>query len=391
MSTATAPQVEGLIERAKALVPMLRESAEATERARRPPPEHFEALSEAGIFRMCAPRRFGGYEADFQTQSDVLSELARGCPSTSWVATILSALAWVAAVYPDEAQAEVFGDGDPRVSCVFSPTGTAVPKDGGFVLSGRWGYNTGGTGSEWVILNAIVPSEDGEGMPMTMLVRSSEVTNLDDWQATGMAGTGSNTIVAENVFVPSYRCIPLPDLIEAAYPASESSGNPYFGFPTASVLIVNAGGTPVGIARGALEAFLERLPGRAITYTDYTSQAEAPVTHLLVGEAALKIESADDHVRRACTILDTHPGGPLSREARIRCRVHIAYATQLAREAVDTLFSISGASSIQSNVPIQRFQRDMQALSNHGLMSSITTNELFGRFLCGLEPNTQVY
>ena len=84
-------------------------------------PETFDALSEAGVFRMTAPARYGGYEADFQTQCDVLAEIARGCPSTSWVATILSAMSWLAGVFPDEAQDEIFRDGDPRISGVFSP------------------------------------------------------------------------------------------------------------------------------------------------------------------------------------------------------------------------------------------------------------------------------
>src|SRR5206468_9789021 len=115
----------------------------------------------------------------------------------------------------------------------------------------------------------------------------------------------------------------------------------YFNYPTAAVLTVNAGGTPLGIARGALEAFLSRLPGRGITFTDYTNQAEAPVTHLAVGEAALKIQSADAHIRLACAILDDNPGVELSRDQRIRARAHISHATGLAREVVDRLFEAS--------------------------------------------------
>jgi alkylation response protein AidB-like acyl-CoA dehydrogenase len=180
-------------------------------------------------------------------------------------------------------------------------------------------------------------------------------------------------------------------MVEGLYPVRHNSNGPYFNYPTVSVLIVNAGGTPVGLARGALEVFMERLPGRAITFTDYTNQAEAPVTHLSVGEAALKIESADAHVRRACAILDEHQGGPVSLEWRIKSRAHISYATRLAREAVDQLFSASGATAIQPQVPIQRFQRDIQALSNHSILSPSTTTELYGRHLCGLEPNTTLY
>jgi alkylation response protein AidB-like acyl-CoA dehydrogenase len=389
MSLAATSAAEALRQRATALVPMLRASALATESARRVPPEHFDALGDAGILKMMAPRRYGGAEIDFETQCDVLAELARGCPSTSWVATILSAMAWLAGTFPDEAQEEVFASGDPRISGGLSPTGTAVPRDGGLVVSGRWPFNTGCHGARWAFLNTIV--QTGDGVPTCVLVPSGDLTILDDWYASGMAGTGSNTVVAEDVFVPAHRALPLPDILEARYPERHNSDSAYFSLPAVAVLIVNAGGTPVGTAMGALDAFLERLPGRQITYTSYAVQAEAPVTHLQLGELALKIESADAHMRRGAAILDGHPGGPLSLEARVKCRAHVSYATGLAREAVDTLFYASGASSVQPQVPIQRFQRDIQALANHGLMNPWTTNELYGRFLCGLEPNTALY
>ena len=325
-----------LVGRAAALVPLLRERAAPAESARRLAPETFDALAEADVFRMTAPRRFGGFEADFLTQCEVLAELARGCPSTSWVATILSAMSWLAGTFPDEAQEEIYASKDPRISGVFSPTGTAAPKDGGFIVNGRWGYNTGGHGSEWTVVNAVLTTDAGPGMPMCVIVRSRELTRLDDWYASGMAATGSSTIVAENVFVPAHR-------------ASIISGN--------------------GWARWA----------------------GTPVTHLQVGEAALTIESADAHMRLACAELDAHTGETLSMRGRVKARAHVSAATGLARDAVDALFYASGASSIQTHVPIQRFQRDMQALANHAIMHPQTTTELYGRVLCGLEPNTVLY
>ncbi|HEY7446373.1 MAG TPA: acyl-CoA dehydrogenase family protein [Vicinamibacterales bacterium] len=378
-----------LVQRVAALVPMLRKNAAAAEAARRVSEESYDALSQAGVFRMMAPKRFGGDEADFQTQCDVLAEVGRGCPSTSWVATIFSAMGWLTGVFPDEAQEEIFADRDPRISGVFSPTGTAVRKGGGLVVNGRWPFNTGGHGARWTVLNAVLG--EGAGIPTCVLVKSHELKRLDDWHASGMAATGSDTIVAENVFVPPHRSLPLPDMIEARYPARHNADNPYFNYPTAAVLTVNAGGTPLGIARGAWEAFFERLPGRGITYTTYTNKAEAPVTHLQLGEASLKIESSDAHVRRAAALLDQHSGGPMSMESRVKARAHIAYATGLAREAVDMLFYASGASSIQSEVPIQRFQRDIQALANHAIMHPQTSFELYGRVLCGLPPNSPLY
>ncbi len=379
-----------LVRQAAALVPMLRARAPAAEAARRLPQDTFDALSAADVFRMTAPKRFGGFEADFRTQCEVLAEIARGCPSASWASTILSAMSWLASGFPDEAQQEIFDSRDPRISGVFSPTGTAVPKGGGYVVNGRWGYNTGGHGGEWTVLNAVLVENGTPGMPHSCIVRARELERLDDWHASGMAATGSSTIVAKDVFVPAHRVLPLPELVEARYPERHNSANPYYNYPLAAVLTANAAGTPVGIARGALELFQESLPGRAITYTTYASKIEAPVTHLQVGEAALAIDSSDAHMRLACVQLDGAEGA-MTKLARIKVRAHVGAATRHARDAVDTLFYASGASAIQANVPIQRFQRDMQALANHAILHPQTNVELYGRVLCGLEPNTFLY
>ena len=160
-----------LVERVSALVPTLLDRAPAAEQARRVPDASFEALAAAGVFGMTAPKRYGGEEVDFQTQCDVLAEIARGCPSTSWVATIFSAMSWLASTFPDEAQDEIFAGGDPRISGVFSPTGTGVPRDGGLVVNGRWPFNTGCHGARWTVLNAVVTTSGGNSSSVLSVAR----------------------------------------------------------------------------------------------------------------------------------------------------------------------------------------------------------------------------
>jgi alkylation response protein AidB-like acyl-CoA dehydrogenase len=387
-SSGIAEAESGLLERTRALVPLLRENAQRSEEARRVVDENIEALSAAGVFRMTVARRFGGYESSLQMQYDVLAAIASGCPSTGWVATILTAMLWNAGMFPDEAQDEVFADPRVRVASVFAVGGQGRAVDGGVIVSGRWPFNTGCLHSQWAILTAIVPDAGGAPAPASVLIPYSELTILDDWYATGMAATGSNTTVAEEVFVPSHRILPLAAQMSLEIPSLRNRGADYWRVPTVSFLIGQAAGAPVGIARGALEAFMERLPGRAITYTDYASQADAPVTHLQLGEAIMKIHSADAHGRRAIDLAAGAPSGDFTIEERALVRAHAAHATTLAREAVDVLYRASGASSIQRGVPIQRYQRDIQALSNHAFLTDATSLELLGRVVCGLEPNT---
>jgi 3-hydroxy-9,10-secoandrosta-1,3,5(10)-triene-9,17-dione monooxygenase len=387
-SGAVAEHPEGLLERVRALVPMLRANAQRTEESRRVPEENVEALTDAGVFRMTVGSHFGGYESSVETQFEVLADIASGCPSTSWVATILTAMLWQAGMFPDETQEELFADPRLRVASVFAPAGQARPADGGVTVTGRWPFNTGCLNSQWALLTALVADEAGAVAPASLLIPYSELTILDDWFATGMAGTGSNTTVADEVFVPAGRVLSLAAALGLDFPSVRNRDARYWNVPFVSFLIAQATGTPVGLARGALDAFMARLPGRSITYTDYADQAVAPVTHLQVGEASMKIFSAEAHAREAVRLVSTTPGRGAPVEVRARIRAHSGHATALAREAVDILYSASGASAIQANVPIQRYQRDIQALANHALLAPATSLELYGRIACGLEPNT---
>jgi 3-hydroxy-9,10-secoandrosta-1,3,5(10)-triene-9,17-dione monooxygenase len=378
----------GLLARVEAVLPLLRANAQRTEEDRRVAEENIDALTDAGVFRMTVGRHHGGYEASLQTQYDVLATIASGCPSTGWVATILTAMLWTAGMFADEAQEEVFADPRVRIASVFAVGGQARTADGGVVVSGRWPFNTGCLHSQWAILTALTPDAAGALAPASLLIPYSDLEILDDWYATGMSGTGSNTTLAEEVFVPSRRILPLAAQMSLEFPSERNRGASYWQVPAVSFLIGQAAGAPVGIARGALAAFMERLPGRSITYTDYADQSQAPVTHLQVGEAMMKIHSADAHGRRAIDLAAGAPAGEFTLTDRALVRAHTAHATTLARDAVDVLYRASGASAIQRSVPIQRYQRDIQALANHAFLAEATSLELLGRIACGLEPNT---
>jgi alkylation response protein AidB-like acyl-CoA dehydrogenase len=144
------------------------------------------------------------------------------------------------------------------------------------------------------------------------------------------------------------------------------------------------------LARAALTNFFQRLPERGIAYTTYTRQAEAPITHLQVAEATMKIDEAEFHAGRAADLVDTKAisGEAWTLEERVRARMDAGMVARLAKEAIDLLNTASGGSSIYSSVPIQRIERDIQVANLHGMIHPNTNLELYGRIRCGQEPNT---
>jgi hypothetical protein len=161
---------EALLEQTREVLPLLAENAARTEELRRVAPENMEALTDAGVFRMTVGRAFGGFQTDLLTQYEVLSAVSSACPSTGWVATILTAMIWNIGMFPDEAQDEVFADPRVRIASVFSPRGKAVREQGGVVVSGSWPFNTGCHYAQWAILTALVDEGEGDPVPTSLLI-----------------------------------------------------------------------------------------------------------------------------------------------------------------------------------------------------------------------------
>lgn len=387
--TAAPPRTE-LVRRASDLVPLLQRNAVWAEENRRLPDETIEALTDAGILKMRVPIRYGGHESDMRTVVGVLAELGRGDGSTSWTVAVWAISSWMLGLFPDEVQDEVYSTPDVRVSGILSPTAMATPADGGVVLNGKWSFNTGSQQSHWNTNAAVRPTPDGGFEPIMVAIPMSDLVVVDDWYTVGLRGSGSVTTVAQDVFVPDARVLPMGPVLQGQHRSVLNAGSQIFNAPFMPTACATVGATALGLARAAREVFFDRLPGRKITYTSYENQREAPITHLQVAEATMKIDEAEFHAHRSAEMIDTKGAErePWTLEERARVRLDLGAVCLRAKEAVDILNTASGGSSIYSTVPIQRIERDIQTLNLHAIMHPNTNLELYGRILCGQEPNT---
>jgi alkylation response protein AidB-like acyl-CoA dehydrogenase len=388
----TAGNVTGteLVRRAEALVPVLRLNAEWNERHRRLHGESIDAMAEAGLFRMRVPTRFGGYESDTRTIVDVVEQLARGDGATAWTAAVWWITTWMVGLFPDPVQEEVFGTADVRVCGTLSPSASATPASGGVTVNGRWGFISGAPHSQWQVLVAMSVTPDGQPAPILALAPMRELEIVDDWYTGGLRGSGSVSTVATELFVPEERVLPLGPVLHEQYASEKNRDAASYRSPLIPTASVTSVGTVLGLAAAAREVFFDRLPTKKITYTSYGSQLEAPLTHLQVAEAAMKTDEARVHAHRLASLVDTKgvDGTPWTVEDRALARVRMGRACQLAAQAVDILAGAGGGSSIYESLPIQRISRDVRAICLHALMHPDTNLELYGRVLCGLEPNT---
>jgi len=376
---------DDLVTTAREIATELAKQADEAERLERLPDENVEALEVSGLLGATIPRSFGGLQASPSAFGGVLEELARGCASTSFVASVYLSAAYAVSLFPDEAQADVFLSGNSRTILALNPGGGIHQTNEGAVLSGRWPFCSGQHHAGWGLVTGLTTKADGTPDVGFFLVPRSEFQAASDWQVTGLAATGSNTLSLEGTVVPPHRMLLLSDLEAGRFESSLVQNDPYYQTPLLVFAAAGLAGTPVGIAAAALDHFSGRIGRRGITYSQYTCQADATITHFQMAEATMKLDEARFHAHRL--VQGAEEAGPdLDLLTRARCRADLAWTVRLCREVTDIVQIASGANAIHRRDPLQRIIRDMQALSVHSLMLANTNAELYGRVLCGRDP-----
>ena len=379
-----------LIEKAAALRPLLEQKADQTDSLRRLPDATVAALREAGLCRLMVPKRFGGHETNIHTYIEVMAGLGRGCGSTSWVASLINVCAWLAGLFPERAQQDVWGsDPDAWVAGSLAPHGDAKPVDGGWRVTGRWMWASGCLHAQWAACGIHMNNDKGETVDFGLsLMPMSELTIEDTWFVAGMKGTGSNTIAAKDVFVPEHRFLPYPAAFAGSY-RTEHTDEMVYRVALVPVTILILVGSQLGMARAALDHVIAKAPARGVTHTNFARQTESAGFQILVAEAAMKIETAFLHAFRAADDLDAcaaagrHP----DLTARARVRADTALVAKYCREAIEILVSAHGTSSLADSNRLQRLWRDVHVASRHAITEWQVNLEIYGKALLGVEPN----
>ncbi|MEU8798582.1 acyl-CoA dehydrogenase family protein [Spirillospora sp. NPDC048819] len=381
----TAP--EEIIARAEALQPLIREHAAKTEADRRVTTECMEAIGQAGLFEVSVPKRYGGDEATLRTMLDVSATIAEADGSTGWVVALTNVCNWLASLFPQRAQEEVFGSGGARVTGVLTPTATTRKVEGGWEVTGRWYYNSGSWWSTWAVLGVPLTDETGEVVDQGLvLIPASDLTIEDVWHVAGMRGTASNCLVGENLFVPEYRVLSVPAAIEGQYP-TEHAEEALYRSAFVPVLTLVLAGPQLGMGRAALKLVIDKAARKPISYTFFETQTESTAFQLQIADAATKIDIATLLVRRAAADIDgaASQGEHLDYTARARVRADAGAAVHHIVDALTTLMNAHGAGGFADVSPLQRIWRDVNVAARHAVISPAIGAEVYGKALLGVD------
>ena len=371
------------------LLPALRERAQETEDLRAIPDESLKALDEIGFFKLLQPEQWGGLQCDPTVYCEAVRRIASACGSTGWVAGVLAVHNWHLALFDQQAQEDVWGDDTSvRISSSYAPMGSAHLVDGGYLVSGRWQWSSGSAHSDWAFVGGPV-IKDGRPVDFgSFLIPRTEYTIDDVWNVVGLRGTGSNTIVVKDVFVPRHRFLSYKSMNDGTAGGYQTNTAPVYKMPWGTVHPTTISAPIVGMAYGAYEAHVEHQGKRVRAAFAGEKSKDDPFAKVRIAEAASDIDAAWRQL--SGNVADEYAlllaGREIPFELRARARRDQVRATGRAIASIDRLFEAAGATALANGTPLQRFWRDAHAGRVHAANEPERAYLIFGNNEFGLPP-----
>jgi 3-hydroxy-9,10-secoandrosta-1,3,5(10)-triene-9,17-dione monooxygenase len=381
-----------LLERARRLVPALKARTAQADKDLKVPVESVVELQDAGLLRALQPRAFGGYEVDPRTFFEIQTILAEGCMSTAWIYGVMGVHPWQLARYPVEAQREVWADDHDALICsTYMPAAKVTVVEGGYRISGRWGFSSGSEHCQWVFLGGILPP-DGElaAEHGTFLLPRRDYQIERNWDVLGLRGTGSHDIVVEDVFVPAHRVQRTNNWTLDATPGRLVNTNPIYAIPFAQVFSRAVSTSAIGALQGAINEFRDNAAKHIGKHGART--ADDPVAQTAVAEAMITVDSLRLVLERNYEHLMSlaRAGEYPDTETRLLYRYQSAYVTNICAERANDLLRSMAASGLYNTNPVARLFRDLHQARGHIANNYMAYGRSYGAVMLGL-PNPDPY
>ena len=380
----------GLISRAEAVRPAVEAASNEIEETRRLPPALLDKLHEAQLFRLLLPRSSNGIETDPVTFFHIIETIARGDASAAWCLSQAGGCAMSAAYLDLPVARAIFGD-DPRAVLAWGPGPKvrAIECEGGYKVTGVWAFASGGRHATW--LGAHCPifkadgsprlDENGRQQERTMLVRTGDVVWTDIWNTVGLRGTASDQFALDDFFVRADHSITRDFELECR------EAGPLYRMGAGTCYQVGFAGVACGIARGALDCFLDVARNKVPRGLKSPLRDNAVVQSNLA-QAEVNLRAARAFVLQSMAGIwkDLSAGNKITVEQRITVRMAATNAIHKAKDAVDFAYNAAGATAIFENHPLQRRFRDIHTVTQQ-LQGRLSHFETVGAWMMGADAD----
>ncbi len=375
---------EALLNNAQRLSKSFAQRSAEFEQARRLPADVSDAMAKAGIYRMFVPQSLGGSETSPLVSSQVFETLAQGDAACGWVAFIAATSGSSLARIETSVAKQMFASPQTMLAGVFAPNGKAVKSGEDYILNGQWQWGSGTQNADWVLAGSMVidPEQPADAKPRAhmCLVPKDAIEFLDTWHSTGLRGTGSTDFKLTDHRVPSAHIVGLE--------VRKMPDTPLFQFPNFTLLALGIGAVSMGIARAALDEFVD-LAQQKKRISSSSTIAERSHTQMQIATAEAKLRSARafyyDSVEQAWA--RALAGDTVDVDQRRNLRLATTHAVMASAEVVDCAYNLAGGVSVYQSSNLQRHFRDIHVATQH-IMVAPSTLETTGRLFLGLPTNT---
>ncbi|HJV27633.1 MAG TPA: acyl-CoA dehydrogenase family protein [Aromatoleum sp.] len=382
-----------LVALAREMAPRLAARAADAERAGMVPIETVREMQAAGLFRVLQPKRWGGFELDPRVFYRVQMALAEGCMSTAWIYGVIGVHNWQLPLFPDAAQQDVWGqDSATLIASTYMPVGKAEAVEGGYRLSGRWGFSSGVEHCDWIFLGGLLPKADGSDAleHTTFLLPKSDFRVEHNWDVLGLRATGSHDIVVDNAFVPAHRTQRTNDHSDAGCPGRAANPGWLYRIPFTQVFQRAVSSACIGAFDGAIAHFRERSAAHVGKHGAKTAEdvnAQLVVAEAMMTSDQLKLVLFRNYAR---IVEYAHSGERMPVEERLLQRAQAALVPKLCAAGVAELLRACAASGLYKTNPIERVFRDIHQARGHVANNSDAYARAFGMVMLGM-PNADPF
>jgi 3-hydroxy-9,10-secoandrosta-1,3,5(10)-triene-9,17-dione monooxygenase len=374
---------EDALARVKTLAPIIGERAASAEKLRRQPDETVADIVQAGFLRLLLPKRWHGAELAFDTLVDTTIEISKYDASAGWCYSFLVSQPWLLSYFPEPAQKDVWEQNpDATLAAAVFPAGRFNRVQNGFQLSGNWPWISGIDHCQWIMLMAMPAEMDSP--PLLFLIPKADIKVIDTWFVSGLKASGSKNAVAEQIFVPAHRAVPFPAILAGKTPGGVVNPGPNYQLPMIAAFPLGLLGPILGATMGAFEIW-KNMSRDAVTSLTREQVATKTQQQILLSEIASQIDTAELLLRRCLN--DIRQGGPIAIEVLVRLRRDYALISRTCVQVIEQIYLHSGGKINYESHPLQRYWRDIHAMTAHAALNFDTVSESYGRFQLNLQSN----
>jgi 3-hydroxy-9,10-secoandrosta-1,3,5(10)-triene-9,17-dione monooxygenase len=375
------------VARARELAAGLVERRAETEQLRRVPDTTMEELVASGLMRVNQAARWGGPELGTEAVTSIIAEVAKGDASAGWVCGLIASHFWLVCLFPPELQEEMWGsDPNAMMSSSFVATeGTCERVDGGYRVSGRWPFSSGADHCTWAMVGFALPPAGPDEFPTLVwgVMPRSDYRIDDEWRTVGMRGTGSNTLVVDDAFIPDHRCIDPWTVSAGAAPGTAINPSPLFRLPFGPALAYYLSAPALGAAEATFDDWVGYMATKRQVFTGAEVGKQAP-TLIRAGELSAQLAAARMlMIETPKAIDDAIARGPLDQELRVRAGRNATYAVRLCVDVVERCMQFSGGNGLFEHHPVQRGWRDVHGVAAHVGFGVDNAYGTYGNLLLG--------